>query len=102
MLRARRENVRDKHEKIVVSRASDQTTMESVVSAQHGFITMQYMVKTMNIAILKIQSILVSRTNKVPMIPTPIHLLTSYHYLQYEDFINYTTRIYSTVARFSS
>ncbi|XP_034694807.1 uncharacterized protein LOC117921122 [Vitis riparia] len=64
MLRARQENVRDKHNKIVVSKASDQTTIESIVSAQHGFITVQDIVKTANIAILKIQSILVSRTNK--------------------------------------
>ena len=72
MLRARQENVRDKHNKIVVSKASDQTTIESIVSAQHGFITVQDIVKTANIAILKIQSILVSRTNKVHIMPTKL------------------------------
>ena len=65
MVKARRENVRDKLNKIVVSRGSDQTTIESIVSAQQGFITVQDMVKTMTIATMKIQSILVSRTNKV-------------------------------------
>ena len=65
MVKARRENVRDKLNKIVVSRGSDQTTIESIVSAQQGFITVQDIVKTMTIATMKIQSILVSRTNKV-------------------------------------
>lgn len=67
MLKARRENLGDKHNKIVISKGSGQTTIESIVSAQHGFITVQDIVKTANITLLKIQSILVSRTNKVPM-----------------------------------
>ena len=72
MLKARRENVRDHLNKIVVSIASDQTTIKSIVSAQQGFITVQDIVKTMTIATMKIQSILVSRTNKVLIMLIPL------------------------------
>ncbi|XP_057984143.1 uncharacterized protein LOC131168602 [Malania oleifera] len=64
MLQLRHERIKDKSTKMVVCSASDQTTMESIVSAQHGLKTVYDMVEKANIAILKIQSVLVSRTTK--------------------------------------
>ncbi|KAF8393956.1 hypothetical protein HHK36_020158 [Tetracentron sinense] len=54
----------DKSTEIVVSTGSDQTTIESIVSAQHGLKTIQDMVQTANITILKIRSIFVSKAPK--------------------------------------
>ncbi|KAK9289941.1 hypothetical protein L1049_008103 [Liquidambar formosana] len=64
MLRARQEGIKDKCTEIVVCTASDQSTMESIVSAQQGLQTVHEMVQTANIAILKIRSILVYRAPK--------------------------------------
>lgn len=66
MLSARHEKrrEREKNEKIVVCTASDQTAVESIVSAQHGLKTVQAMVQTANISLLRIQSILMSRAEK--------------------------------------
>ncbi|MCL7035433.1 hypothetical protein MKW94_006277 [Papaver nudicaule] len=66
MLSARHEKrrEREKHDEIVVSTASDQTAVESIVSAQHGLKTVQAMVQTANISLLKIQSVLMSRAEK--------------------------------------
>lgn len=65
MLWARRNRVRDKYNKVVVRTGSDKTTMESVVSAQHGVQTAHKMLQLANISILKIWSILVSKAPKV-------------------------------------
>ena len=62
---ARRRKVGEDSEEVVVSTASDKTTMESIVAAQHGLKNLHELIKTTNIAILKIQSILVSRAPKV-------------------------------------
>ncbi|KAJ0981714.1 hypothetical protein J5N97_009969, partial [Dioscorea zingiberensis] len=58
MLWARREKISHKPPEIVVSTSSDKTTMESVVAAQHSLRSVHEMVKTVNITILKIRSIL--------------------------------------------
>ena len=65
MLWARRRKVGEDSEEVVVSTTSDKTTMESKVAAQHGLNNLHELVKTTNITILKIQSILVSRAPKV-------------------------------------
>lgn len=65
MLKARWERVKDRCDEIVVCTASEQTTMEGIVSAQHGLQTFHDMVQKANIAILKIRSIMVSRATKV-------------------------------------
>lgn len=64
MLRARKRRVRDNCKEIVVCTASDQTIMESIVSAQHGLRSFRDIVQNTNITILKIRSIFVSRTTK--------------------------------------
>ncbi|XP_043702186.1 uncharacterized protein LOC122652496 [Telopea speciosissima] len=64
MLKERHERRGDERTKIVVRTGSDQTTMETIVSAQHGLKSVQEMVQTANITILKIRSILVSRSPK--------------------------------------
>ncbi|XP_040866703.1 uncharacterized protein [Glycine max] len=68
MLDARQKNIHDKSNEIVISRssmASDQSTMESIVSAQHGLYTVHDMMQIANIAMLKIWSILISKADKV-------------------------------------
>ncbi|KAJ0503158.1 hypothetical protein HanHA300_Chr11g0421171 [Helianthus annuus] len=63
MIWARRHGV-GKKTKFVVCTASDQTTMESIVSAQHGLNTVYNIMQLANIAILKIWSILLSNAPK--------------------------------------
>ena len=65
MIEARRKRIKDRCTEIVISSASDQTTMESIVSAQHGLQTVHQVVQTANIALLKIWSILISKAHKV-------------------------------------
>ncbi|KAI9186878.1 hypothetical protein LWI28_021806 [Acer negundo] len=64
MLRARRERLQEKYNEIVISTASDKTTMESIVSAQYGLMTVHEILQATNIAILKVWSILVSKARK--------------------------------------
>ncbi|KAL5770264.1 hypothetical protein ACOSP7_014418 [Xanthoceras sorbifolium] len=64
MLRARKERLQDKYNEIVICTASDQSTMESIVSAQYGLITIQEILQAANIAILKVWSISVSKARK--------------------------------------
>ncbi|KAL8259733.1 hypothetical protein R6Q59_027686 [Mikania micrantha] len=63
MIWARRHGV-GKKTKFVVCTASDQTTMESIVSAQHGLNTVYNIMQLANISILKIWSILLSNAPK--------------------------------------
>ncbi|RDX64544.1 hypothetical protein CR513_56886 [Mucuna pruriens] len=67
MLEARQNKIHEKCNEIVISRssmASDQTTMESIVSAQHGLYTVHEMMQIANVAMLKIWSILISKAEK--------------------------------------
>ncbi|XP_052199501.1 uncharacterized protein LOC127806321 [Diospyros lotus] len=64
MLWARKERIGEKCNKVVVCTATDQTTMESIVSAQYGLNTVHALVQWTNISILKIWSIFVSRAPK--------------------------------------
>ncbi|KAK9156988.1 hypothetical protein Scep_003562 [Stephania cephalantha] len=65
MIFARYEKLRDQHKEIVVSTGSNQqTTMESIVSAQHGLNTVRDIIQRANITILKIHSIFLSRAPK--------------------------------------
>ncbi|XP_030927533.1 uncharacterized protein LOC115953854 [Quercus lobata] len=64
MIQARQKKINDKCKEIVVSSASDQTTMESIVSAQHGLQTIHQVVQIANIALLKLWSILISKARK--------------------------------------
>ncbi|OIT38642.1 PREDICTED: uncharacterized protein LOC109239154 [Nicotiana attenuata] len=64
MVWARRRRIPDKVHRIVVYTGSDQTTMESIVSAQQGLRSVYDLIQTMNIVILKIWSILVSKAPK--------------------------------------
>ncbi|XP_047165616.1 uncharacterized protein LOC124834856 isoform X1 [Vigna umbellata] len=68
MLEARRNKIYEKRTEIVVRRSnmsSDQSTMESIVSAQQGLYTVHEMMQIANIAMLKIWSILISKADKV-------------------------------------
>ncbi|KAJ8570157.1 hypothetical protein K7X08_006734 [Anisodus acutangulus] len=64
MIWARRRRIPDKVHRIVVYTRSDQTTMESIVSAQQGLRNVYDLIQTMNIIILKIWSVLVSKAPK--------------------------------------
>ncbi|PIM99051.1 hypothetical protein CDL12_28458 [Handroanthus impetiginosus] len=64
MMRARRNRMPERHDKIVIQRGSDQTTMESIVSAQQGLRSVYEIIQQTNIALLKIRSILVSKAPK--------------------------------------
>lgn len=75
MLQARMEKIQDKCDEIVVCTASDQSTMETIVAAQQSLQTVHEMVKTANIAVLKIWSIFISKTRKVDL-----HFLTKVLY----------------------
>ncbi|GAU23982.1 hypothetical protein TSUD_327830 [Trifolium subterraneum] len=71
MLKAREEKLNEKCNEIVISRsnmASDQSTMDSIVSAQHGLYTVHEMMQIANIAMLKIWSILISKADKLQAI----------------------------------
>lgn len=78
MIQARQKKINDKCKEIVVSSASDQTTMESIVSAQHGLQTINQVVQIANIALLKLWSILISKARKV-LWYKPRHLLSFYY-----------------------
>jgi hypothetical protein len=62
----RQPDIRDKYEEIVVSKSSsDQTTMESIVSAQQAVIQLHSALQTTNITLLKLLSIALSKPMKV-------------------------------------
>lgn len=65
MLQARRRRISEKQDKIVIRTGSDQTAMESIVSAQQGLRTVHEIMRQTNIALLKIWSILISKAPKV-------------------------------------
>ncbi|MED6161374.1 hypothetical protein PIB30_060187 [Stylosanthes scabra] len=67
MFEARRNRIYEKRKEIVISRASmgsDQSAVESIVSAQHGLYTVHEIMQMTNIAMLKIWSILISKADK--------------------------------------
>ncbi|TMW84706.1 hypothetical protein EJD97_024566 [Solanum chilense] len=64
MIWARRSRIPDKVDRIVIYTGSDQTTMESIVSAQLGLRSVYDLIKMMNVTILKIWSVLVSKAPK--------------------------------------
>ncbi|KAF3656067.1 putative BTB/POZ domain-containing protein KCTD9 [Capsicum annuum] len=64
MIWARHRRIPDKVHRIVVYTGSDQTTMESIVSAQQGLRSVYHLIQTMNVIILKIWSVLVSKAPK--------------------------------------
>ncbi|GFZ09318.1 ArgH [Actinidia rufa] len=64
IIRARKEGIGNKCDKIVVCTASDQSAMETIISAQHGLQTARDMVQLANISILKIWSILLGKSPK--------------------------------------
>ncbi|KAL5547221.1 hypothetical protein UlMin_006908 [Ulmus minor] len=64
MLWARKNRINEKCNEIVVSRASDQSTMESIVSAQHGLQSVYELVQIANISLLKLWSIFISKAPK--------------------------------------
>lgn len=70
MLQARKKRLTDKCNEIVVCTASDQSTVESIVSAQYSLITIHEMLQAANIMILKIWSILISKARKVLILIT--------------------------------
>ncbi|KAK4720476.1 hypothetical protein R3W88_010709 [Solanum pinnatisectum] len=60
----RRGDVLDEASKIVIYTGSDHTTMENIVSAQHGLRNVYDLIQSMNIVLLKIWSIFVSKAPK--------------------------------------
>lgn len=65
ILWARQERTRDRYSEIIVDASSDKTTIEKIVSAQHGMMKFREVIHSTNIAILKIRSILLSKASKV-------------------------------------
>ncbi|XP_058086980.1 uncharacterized protein LOC131234037 isoform X2 [Magnolia sinica] len=64
MLWARHRRIKDRCTEIVVYTSSDQSTVESIVSAHHGLKRFKEIARMTNITILKIHSILVSKAPK--------------------------------------
>ncbi|XP_068636255.1 uncharacterized protein [Aristolochia californica] len=64
MLWARYRGLSDKCTQVKIDTSSDKTTMESIVDAQHGLKSFHSLVRTTNITILKIQSLLMSKAPK--------------------------------------
>ncbi|XP_041026191.1 uncharacterized protein LOC121266443 [Juglans microcarpa x Juglans regia] len=64
MFQARRKRINERCNEIVVCTASDQTTIESIVSAQHGLQTVHQLLRKANIAVLKLWSIFISKTRE--------------------------------------
>lgn len=65
MLQVRRKRIPQKQNKIVIRAGSDQSTMESIVTAQQGLRSVHEMMKETNITLLKMWSILISEAPKV-------------------------------------
>lgn len=65
LLWARRKKIGKKYEKVVICTGSDRPAMESIVSAQQGLRTLHEVMQYTNIAILKLWSIITSRSPKV-------------------------------------
>ncbi|KAF3456547.1 hypothetical protein FNV43_RR01200 [Rhamnella rubrinervis] len=64
MIAARKERINEKCNEIVVCTASDSTTVESIVSAQHGLQNLHEIVQMTNITLLKLWSIFISKAPK--------------------------------------
>ncbi|KAL8152415.1 hypothetical protein V2J09_010175, partial [Rumex salicifolius] len=64
ILHARKRRIKEKYNKVVVYTASEKSSMENIVSAQQGLRNTHDLVQNANIALLKIQSLLVSRVEK--------------------------------------
>ncbi|KAK4282102.1 hypothetical protein QN277_013517 [Acacia crassicarpa] len=64
MMEVRHERISEKWNELVINTASDQSTMESIVSAQQGLNTVREMMQIANVTILKIWSILISKAQK--------------------------------------
>ncbi|KAG5556243.1 hypothetical protein RHGRI_006747 [Rhododendron griersonianum] len=79
LIQARKQGTGNKSDKIVICTSSDQTTMENIVSAQHGLRTTREMVQLANISILKIYSILLGKapkhTDTVIMVSTGLAII---------------------------
>lgn len=65
MIRARQERIDEECKELVVYTASEQTTVENIVSAQQGVQTVHEMVKKANVSLLKLWSIFISKAHKV-------------------------------------
>lgn len=78
MFRARLQRLDTKCNEIVVCTASDQSTMESIVSAQHGMQTVHEMVQTANVSLMKLWSIFISKARKVFTVPSYTFTSTTY------------------------
>ena len=81
MIEARKNKTYEKCNEIVISRSSmssDQSTMESIVSAQQGLYTVHEMMQIANIAMLKIWSILISKADKVELFFKYVCLICAY------------------------
>lgn len=74
MSEARRKRMNEKWNELVINTASDQSTMDSIVSAQQGLYTVHEMTQIANVTILKIWSILISKAHKV--LPLTCHSCT--------------------------
>ena len=68
MLEARKNRINEKCNEIVICTASEQSTVESIVSAQQGLYTVHDMMQIANTTMLKIWSILISNADKVQYI----------------------------------
>ena len=74
MVRARLQRLDIKCNEIVVCTASDQSTIESIVSAQRGMQTVQEMMQIANVSILKLWSIYISKARKVFIYAAKLYL----------------------------
>nr|GMD21963.1 uncharacterized protein LOC109156879 [Ipomoea batatas]GMD24891.1 uncharacterized protein LOC109156879 [Ipomoea batatas] len=64
MLRARQLGIANKYNKIVIFTGSDKTTVENIVSAQQGLRTAYDIIQRLNVTILKLWSLFISKAPK--------------------------------------
>lgn len=96
MLEARRKKIYEKRTEIVVRRSnmsSDQSTMESIVSAQQRLYTVHEMMQIANIAMLKIWSILISKAYKVLSPYTSQYIKTIHNSNMFASFCSFHVTI---------
>ena len=68
MVRAKQRKIGEICSEVIIDKSSDKTTMESIVEAQHSMKKVHEYVKTANVVILRLWSIVLARSPKVYMI----------------------------------
>ena len=75
MFWARQRKIGEICSQVIIDTSSDKTTMESIVEAQHSMKKVHEYVKTANVVILRLWSIVLARSPKVSSVFIPLLVL---------------------------